>query len=43
MSNLSASVFKLATFVFNSKLKVSTCEIFWISVFVLLYILKDQL
>ena len=28
MSNLSASVFKLATFVFNSKLKVSTCEIF---------------
>ena len=34
MSNLSTSVFKLAKFVFNAKLEVSTCEIFLISVFV---------
>ena len=34
ISNLSASVFKLAKFVFNAKLKVSTCEIFLISAFV---------
>ena len=34
MSNLSTSVFKLAKFVFNAKLEVSTCEIFLISAFV---------
>ena len=34
ISNLSTSVFKLAKFVFNAKLEVSTCEIFLISVFV---------
>ena len=34
ISNLSTSVFKLAKFVFNAKLEVSTCEIFSISVFV---------
>ena len=34
MSNLSTSVFKLAKFVYNAKLEVSTCEIFLISVFV---------
>ena len=34
MSKLSTSVFKLAKFVFNTKLEVSTCEIFLISVFV---------
>ena len=28
MSNSSSSVFKLAKFVFNGKLEVSTCEIF---------------
>ena len=33
-SNLSTSVFKLATFVFNAKLEVSTCIIFLISSFV---------
>ena len=42
ISNLSTSVFKLAKFVFNTKLDVSTCEIFLISVF-LLHNLKDQL
>ena len=36
MSNLSTSVFKLATFVVNAKLEVSTCEIFLISVYVAL-------
>ena len=41
MSNLSTSVFKLAKFVFNAKLEVSTCEIFLISVF--LHNLKDEL
>ena len=34
MSNLSTLVFRLAKFVLNSKLEVSTCEIFLISVFV---------
>ena len=34
ISNLSTSIFKLAKFVFNAKLEVSTCEIFLISVFV---------
>ena len=34
MSNLSTSVFKLDKLVFGAKLKVSTCEIFLISVFV---------
>ena len=34
ISNLSTSVFKLAKFVSNAKLEVSTCEIFFISVFV---------
>ena len=34
MSNLSTSVFKLAKFVFNAKLEVSTCETFLISAFV---------
>ena len=34
MSNLSTSVFKLAKFVFNAKLEVSTCEIFLMSAFV---------
>ena len=33
-SNLSPSVFRLAKFVFNAKLEVSTCEIFIISVFI---------
>ena len=33
-SNLSILVFKLAKFVFNAKLEVSTCEIFLISAFV---------
>ena len=40
ISNLSISAFKLAKFVFNGKLEVSTCEIFLISV--LLPNLKDQ-
>ena len=31
ISNLSTSVFKLAKFVFNAKLEVSTCEIFVMS------------
>ena len=34
ISNLSTSVFKLAKFVFNAKLEVSTCEIFLMSAFV---------
>ena len=34
MSNLSTSVFRLAKFVSNAKLEVSTFEIFLISVFV---------
>ena len=34
MLNLSTSVFKLAKFVFNAKLEISTCEIFLISTFV---------
>ena len=34
MSNLSTSVFKLAKFIFNAKLEVSTCEIFFMSAFV---------
>ena len=34
VSNLSTSFFKLAKFVFNAKLEVSTCEIFLISAFV---------
>ena len=34
ISNLSTSVFKLAKFVFNAKLEVSTREIFLISAFV---------
>ena len=34
ISNLLTSVFKLAKFVFNAKLEVSTCEIFLISAFV---------
>ena len=34
ISNLSTSVFKLAKFVFNAKLEVSTCEMFLISDFV---------
>ena len=34
ISNLSTSVFKLAQFVFNAKLELSTCEIFSISGFV---------
>ena len=34
ISNLSTSVFKLAKFDFSTKLEVSTCEIFLISVFV---------
>ena len=34
MSNLSTLVFRLAKFILNSKLEVSTCEIFLISVFV---------
>ena len=34
MSNLSTSVFKVAKFVFNAKLEVSTCETFIISAFV---------
>ena len=34
ISNLSASVFRLAKLVFSAKLEVSTCEIFLISVFV---------
>ena len=34
MSNLSTSVFKLAKFVFNEKLEVSTCETFLMSDFV---------
>ena len=34
MPNLSTSVFKLAKFFFDAKLKVSTCERFLISVFV---------
>ena len=34
MSNLSTLVFKVAKFVFNAKLEVSTCEIFIISAFV---------
>ena len=34
MSNLSTSVFRLAKFIFNAKLEVSTCEIFLISDFV---------
>ena len=33
-SNLSTSVFKLAKFVFNAKLEVSTCEILLIFAFV---------
>ena len=40
-SNLSTSFFKLAKFVFNAKLEVSTCEISLISAF--LHNLKDQL
>ena len=34
MSNLSTSFIKLARFVFNAKLEVSTCEIFLMSLFV---------
>ena len=34
MSNLSTSVFRLAKFVFNAKVDVSTCEIFFMSDFV---------
>ena len=34
MSNLSTYVFKLAKFVFNAKVEVTTCERFLISVFV---------
>ena len=34
ISNLSTSVFKLAKFVFNTKLEVSTCEMFLTSAFV---------
>ena len=34
ISNLLTSVFKLAKFVFNAKLEVSTCEIFLMSGFV---------
>ena len=41
MSNSSTSVFKIAKFVFNAKLEVSTCEISLISAF--LHNLKDQL
>ena len=41
LGNLSTSLFKLAKFVFNAKIEVSTCEIFLISAFVAY--LKDQL
>ena len=41
MSNFSTSVFKVAKFVFNAKLDVSTCEIFSMSA--LLHNLKNQL
>ena len=41
MSNLFTSVFKVAEFVFNAKLEVSTCEVFWY--LLLLHNLKDQL
>ena len=34
MSNLSTSVFRLAIFVFSEKLEVSTCVIFFKSIFV---------
>ena len=34
ISNLSAPVFKLAKFVFNAKLEVSTCEIVLMSAFI---------
>ena len=34
ISNLSTSVLKLAKFVFNAKLEVSTCEMFLMSAFI---------